>query len=67
MLFWKGFHVNNHTALLPYLLDKHPNQRPGVTLSFQELFDLAYPFFARRRLAAEAKAKAKVESGAETA
>ena len=64
MLFWKGFHVNNRAALLPYLLDKRPNQQPGATLSFRELFDLAYPFLTRKRLAMEAKAKAKAETEA---
>jgi len=64
MLFWKGFHVNNRTALLPYLLDKCPNQQPGATLSFRELFDLAYPFLACKRLTTEAEAKAKAETEA---
>jgi hypothetical protein len=67
MLFWQGLHPNDRSSLHPYLLDKHPNQQPGVSLGFQDLFDLAYPFLARRRLAAEAEARAKAEAEAETA
>ena len=66
-LFWQGLHSDDRTVLRPYLLEKRPNQQPGVTLNFQELFELAYPFLARKRLAAEAEAKAKAGAEAETA
>jgi hypothetical protein len=52
--------------LYPYLLNMHPNQQPGARLSFQDLFNLAFPFLAHRRLAAEAEASAKAEARAET-
>ena len=66
-LFWQGLHPKDRTALYPYILDKHPNQQPGANLSFQDLFDLVYPFLARRRLTAEAEARAQAEAEAETA
>jgi len=66
-LFWQGLHSDDRSALHPYLLNKHPNQQPGATLNFQELFELAYPFIAHKRLAAEAKASAKAEAEAKTA
>jgi len=66
-LFWQGLHSDDRSVLHPYLLNKHPNQQPGATLNFQELFELAYPFIAHKRLAAEAKASAKAEAEAKTA
>ena len=38
-----------------------------MNLSFQDLFDLTYPFLAYRRLAAEAEARAQAEAEAKTA
>ena len=53
--------------LYPYILDKHPNQQPGANLGFRDLFNLAYPFLACRRLAAEAEARAQAEAEDKTA
>jgi hypothetical protein len=61
-----GLHPKDCSALYPYILNKHPNQQPGANLSFQDLFDLVYPFLTHMRLAAEAEAKAKAEAKAET-
>jgi len=66
-LFWQGLHSDNCSTLHPYLLDKCPNQQPGATLNFQELFELAYPFITCKRLTAEAEAKAKAEAEAKIA
>jgi hypothetical protein len=68
-LFWQGLHPKDRAALYPYLLDKRPNLQPGANLGFRDLFDLAYPFLARRRLAAETEAetRAKAEAEAEDA
>jgi len=58
-LFWQGFHPNDHAILLPYLVDKCPNQWPGADFNFKELFGLAHIFISHRRPAARAKAEAK--------
>jgi len=58
-LFWQGFHPNNRAMLLPYLVNKCPNQQPGADLNFKELFSLAHIFISHRRPAARAKAEAE--------
>jgi len=63
-LFWQGFHPDDQVIHFPYLLDDRPNQLPGENLHFRELFDLAHPFFSRRRLTAEVEAQAKAKAKA---
>jgi len=56
-LFWQGFHPDNRAMLLPYLVNKYPNQRPGADFNFKELFGLTHIFISHRRPAARAKAE----------